>query len=189
VIERLWAGWRSSYVNGEDDGPVPAGSTSSAAAAHGGAAQASGDSDDGKSLFERILTCGLPDEQTYVLWRGHRCAAMLNAFPYTSGHVMVLPQRAVADLDRLERDELTELWAGVEQAVLAVRMAYQPGGINVGANLGLAAGAGVPDHLHIHVLPRWEGDTNFMTTVAETRVLPEPLDVSWRRLRAAWPSA
>jgi ATP adenylyltransferase len=167
VIERLWAGWRAAYVGGEEGvPPVPEGAG---------------------SLFERILGSGLPDERTFVLWRGRRCAALLNAYPYTTGHLMVMPQRAVADLEDLDPDESTELWAGVQLAVRAVRAAYQPEGINVGANLGKAAGAGVPDHLHLHVLPRWSGDTNFMTTVAETRVLPESLDVTWRKLRESWP--
>ena len=102
---------------------------------------------------------------------------------------MVLPCRAVADLDDLDPDESAELWAAVQLAVRALRAAYQPEGVNVGANLGTAAGAGVPDHLHVHVLPRWSGDTNFMTTLAETRVLPESLEQTWRKLRAAWPES
>jgi diadenosine tetraphosphate (Ap4A) HIT family hydrolase len=163
VIDRLWAGWRTAYVSGGVE--IPAGEG---------------------SLFERILGSGLPDEETWVVWRGRRCAALLNAFPYTSGHLMVMPYRAVPFLDELDAEESAELWATVEQAVVALRSAYSPEGVNIGANLGLAAGAGVPDHLHVHVLPRWSGDTNFMTSVAETRVLPEALGESWRRLRAAW---
>ena len=164
-LTRLWAGWRSSYLLGQAGAPPPG---------------------EG-SLFERILGSGLPDRETYVVWRGERCAALLNAFPYTSGHLMVLPQRAVAELDDLDEDEAAELWDGVRRGVRAVRGAYRPEGVNVGINLGTAAGAGVPDHLHVHVLPRWSGDTNFTTSVAETRVLPEPLDVSWERLVAMWP--
>ena len=113
---------------------------------------------------------------------------ILNAYPYNSGHVMVLPNRAVADLDDLTREEHEELWRLVTDAVTAIRAAYSPEGVNVGLNLGRAAGAGVPDHLHVHCLPRWAGDTNFMTSVAETRVLPEPLDETHSRLTAAWPS-
>ncbi len=164
-LERLWAGWRSSYITGLEGGPPPG---------------------EG-SLFERILGSGMDDRQTYVLWRGVRCAALLNAYPYTSGHLMVLPQRAVAELEDLDEDEAAELWSGVRRAVRAVKAAYRPEGVNVGINLGLAAGAGVPDHLHVHVLPRWSGDTNFTTTVAEARVMPEPLGVSWERLVGAWP--
>jgi ATP adenylyltransferase len=165
MIERLWAGWRSSYVSGA--AAVPQGEG---------------------SLFERILGSGLPDRESYVVWRGRRCAALLNAFPYTSGHVMVMPIRAVPFLDELDAEESAELWTGVNLAVRAVRAAYSPDGINVGANLGLAAGAGIPDHLHLHVLPRWSGDTTFMTSVAESRVRPEPRGATWEKLRAAWPA-
>ncbi len=170
TLERLWAGWRSTYI------------------ASTGAAERPDATDAEGSLFERILHSGLPDAETHVLWRGARCFAVLNAFPYGSGHLMVLPNRAVPDLGSLAPDESAELWRGVNLAVAAITEAYRPGGINVGLNLGRAAGAGVPDHLHVHCLPRWDGDTNFTTTVAETRVLPEPLDESWRKLRAAWPA-
>lgn len=168
MIERLWAGWRIPYIEQDDEQRVASRST-------------------GLSLFEGIEQSGLPDSKTYVLWRGRRCFALLNAFPYGSGHLMVLPKRAVADLESLEPDEHTELFAGVRDAIVAVKAAYRPHGVNVGINLGTAAGAGVPDHLHVHVLPRWAGDTNFTTAVAEVRVLPEPLSDTWRKLRAAWP--
>jgi ATP adenylyltransferase len=102
---------------------------------------------------------------------------------------MVLPLRAVPDLDGLESEESAELWSGVRLAVRAINRAYEPDGVNIGCNLGVGAGAGVPDHLHVHCLPRWSGDTNFMTAIAEARVLPEPLAVSWAKLRAAWPAA
>jgi ATP adenylyltransferase len=169
-IGRLWAGWRSAYL--EEVTAREAAGTAPAA--------------DG-SLFERILTCGLPDEETYVVHRGPLCSSLLNAYPYTSGHLLVLPNRRVAELEDLSDEEHAELWCEVRDAVAAVKAAYGCDGVNVGMNLGRAAGAGVPDHLHAHVLPRWSGDTNFMTTVAETRVLPEPLGTSWRKLRDAWP--
>jgi ATP adenylyltransferase len=138
------------------------------------------------SIFEQILASGLPDDQTYIVWRGAHCFALLNLYPYTSGHVLVMPNAAVRELEDLDDDTADELWRAVRHAVVAVRAAYRPDGINVGANLGRAAGAGVPDHLHLHVLPRWAGDTNFTTAVAETRVVPEPLSVSWRKIVAAW---
>jgi len=143
--------------------------------------------DDGRSLFERILASGLADDQTHILWRGERCFAILNAYPYGSGHLMVLPQQAASELDALDDVTAHELWDGVRLAVRAIKAAYHPDGVNVGINLGAGAGAGVPDHLHVHCLPRWSGDTNFMTAVAETRVLPEPLEQSWAKLTAAWP--
>ena len=136
----------------------------------------------------RLVAPDVPDREGHVLWRGRRAAAVLNAYPYTSGHLMVLPTRHVGDLEDLEPDEAAELWDGVRRAVVALKTAYRPGGINLGANLGRAAGAGVPGHLHLHALPRWEGDTNFMTAVADVRVLPEALDDTWAKLRAAWPA-
>jgi ATP adenylyltransferase len=136
----------------------------------------------------RLVAPEVPDREGHVLWRGRRVAAVLNAYPYTSGHLMVLPTRHVGELEDLEPDESAELWDGARQAVVALKGAYRPGGINLGANLGRAAGAGIPGHLHLHVLPRWDGDTNFMTAVADVRVLPEPLDGTWAKLRAAWPA-
>jgi ATP adenylyltransferase len=122
-----------------------------------------------------------------VVWRDERCAVVLNAYPYTTGHVMVLPVRHVAELEDLDGAESGALWAAAVDAVAALKAAYRPGGVNLGANLGRAAGAGVPGHLHLHALPRWDGDTNFMTSVAEARVLPEALPTTWRKLRDAWP--
>jgi ATP adenylyltransferase len=101
---------------------------------------------------------------------------------------MVAPTRHVGELENMTGDEAAELWSGVTLAVRALKAAYSPGGVNVGVNLGEAAGAGVPDHLHVHVLPRWVGDTNFTTAVASLRVLPEALPDTWARVRAAWPS-
>ncbi len=165
MLERLWAPWRSHYVAGHDPtGPAPGEGT----------------------LFERILAAPEPDEETGIVWRGQTCFVVLNAYPYGSGHVLVAPNRAVADLADLGRAESDELWDAVRAAVAAIRRAYDPHGVNVGLNLGAAAGAGVPDHLHVHCLPRWQGDTNFTTVVAETRVLPEPLTESWSKLRNAW---
>ncbi len=171
ALARLWAGWRSTYIVrvSQDDAEVRP-------------------DHSGRSLFERILASDLPPQETGILHRGQSCFAVLNAYPYGSGHLMVLPNRAVADLADLEPAEAGELWELVHQAVAAIRAAYRPDGVNIGANLGVGAGAGVPDHLHIHCLPRWAGDTNFMTSVAETRVLPEPLSVSWQKLVDAWPT-
>jgi ATP adenylyltransferase len=165
LMDRLWAGWRSAYVAVGADGEL---------AGEG-------------SLFRRILDAGIPDEEAYIVWRGELTFAILNAYPYVSGHLLVMPYREVADLEDLTEAETTELWAATRDAVVALKAAYRPHGVNVGMNLGEAAGAGVPSHLHVHVLPRWAADSNFMTAVAETRVLPESLTDSWRKLRAAWP--
>ena len=161
-LERLWAGWRTEYVSSVDD-------------------------DDG-CVFCRILESDEPPEQTYVVWRGERCAAVLNAYPYTSGHLMVMPVRHVAEVEDLDGDEMAELWPAVASAVRALKAAYRPDGINFGANLGRAAGAGVPGHFHVHALPRWNGDSNFMTSIAEARVLPESLPATFEKLRSSWSS-
>ena len=146
------------------------------------------DDGDGRTLFEVLADGDHPDDQTHVVHRGATCFAVMNAYPYTTGHLMVLPRRAAADLSGLTDDEHDELWATVRDAVAAVNTAFEPGGVNIGVNLGRAAGAGIPGHLHVHVVPRWSGDTNFTTTVANIRVLPEALGESWRRLREAWPA-
>jgi ATP adenylyltransferase len=164
MLEHLWAGWRGEYVATADDAMQ-----------------------DGEAcVFCRILGSGLADDQTYVLWRGETCFAILNAYPYTSGHLMVMPLRHVGELEELTDDEADELFRATRRAVAAVKAAYDPGGVNLGANLGRAGGAGIPGHLHLHVLPRWAGDTNFMTSVADTRVLPEALGTTWKKLKEAW---
>jgi ATP adenylyltransferase len=165
-LDRMWAGWRSTYV----------------AAAGNGELVGEG------SVFRRILDAGLSDEEARIVWRGEQVFAILNAYPYTPGHLLVMPYREVPELEQLTGDESAELWAAVQTAVAAVKAAYRPHGINVGINLGDAAGAGVPSHLHVHVLPRWSADSNFMTAVAEARVLPESLGDSWQKLRLAWPA-
>jgi ATP adenylyltransferase len=167
VLERLWNGWRSAYVQG-----------GAAESPHVGEG----------SVFTRILASGLDDAETNVVHRGTSCFAILNAFPYSTGHVLVLPYREVADLEDLTADETAELWTTVTDAVRAIKQTYAPEGINIGVNLGKPAGGSISEHLHVHVVPRWTGDTNFMTAVANTRTLPEPLVDTGRRLRAAWPT-
>ena len=147
----------------------------------------SGPDDDGCVLC-RVISVGTADEEAYVVWRGERAAAVLNAFPYTSGHLMVMPARHAGEVEDLSVAEASDVWSCVTAAVRALKSAFRPHGVNLGANIGRAAGAGVPGHFHVHVLPRWDGDTNFMTTVAETRVLPEALSATWEKLRQAWPT-
>ncbi|HUF33562.1 MAG TPA: HIT domain-containing protein [Acidimicrobiales bacterium] len=165
-MERLWAGWRNEYVTSTGAETSPGGDA---------------------CVLCRVAGAG-DGEGEAALWRGARTVAVLNAFPYTSGHLMVMPTRHVGELEDLDPEESVELWDAVRAAVVALKAAYRPEGVNVGANLGRAAGAGVPGHLHLHVLPRWSGDTNFMTSVAEARVLPESLPTSGERLRAVWPA-
>jgi diadenosine tetraphosphate (Ap4A) HIT family hydrolase len=164
TLERLWAGWRAAYV------ASPAMTPSTGA--------------------HDCLFCGLAaadPEEARVVAREELVFAVMNAFPYTSGHLMIAPLRHEAELEDLKPDEATALIAMTQDAVVALKAAYTPDGLNVGINIGRPAGAGVPGHVHLHALPRWEGDTNFMTTVAEARVLPEDLRTSWEKLRTAWP--
>ena len=166
MLERIWSGWRAAYVGG--DRPAP------------GSSEA--------SPFIQILESGESDEATHIVHRGERVFAIMNIHPYTTGHLLVLPYREVADLADLTAQETTELWSTVTDAVAAARAAYVPDGLNVGLNLGRPAGGSVPSHLHVHVVPRWTGDSNFMSAIANTQTLPESLSTSVDRLRAAWPA-
>jgi len=129
---------------------------------------------------------GSDDAASLVLYRGQSSYLILNRYPYTSGHLMIVPydhQPSVEQIEPATRSEIMELTA---QAIQALRQVYQPEGFNLGANIGPAAGAGVAGHIHFHVVPRWPGDTNFMSAVGDTRVLPETLEDTYRRLLEAW---
>lgn len=165
MLEHLWNGWRADYVTGH------------VAARPRGAAG---------SVFTQILQSGLGDEETHIVHRGVTCFVIMNAFPYTSGHLMVLPFREVAELEDLTAGEVAELWATVTDAVTTLKRAYRPEGLNVGINLGQPAGGSISGHLHVHVVPRWTGDANFMTAVANTRTLPESIGHSAAKVRAHW---
>jgi ATP adenylyltransferase len=128
------------------------------------------------------------DEESLIVYRGAHNFVVLNRFPYTSGHVMVVPYRHTADLAGLDEAEASELMALTRGSERHLRATYRPDGLNLGMNIGESAGAGIAGHIHMHVLPRWTGDANFMTTVGRTRVLPEELDVTWRRLKEAFGS-
>ncbi|OGO46140.1 MAG: HIT family hydrolase [Chloroflexi bacterium RBG_16_64_43] len=130
---------------------------------------------------------GGEDERTLLLHRGQSAFVILNRFPYTSGHLMVVPVVHLPTLEEVPLPTLTEVMALTQTALKALRQVYRPQAFNVGANIGELAGAGIADHVHLHVVPRWAGDTNFMATLAETRVLPEALDETYHRLHAAWP--
>lgn len=167
MLERIWSGWRSSYISGP---PVRAGT---------------GDGDAG-SVFSQLLDSGASDLETHIVHRGDTCFAILNIFPYTSGHLLVVPYREVADLDQLTAEETTELWSMATTATGVIRAALYPHGINIGLNLGRPAGGSIPEHLHVHVVPRWTGDSNFMLAVANTQTLPETLDETAAKIRGAW---
>ncbi len=125
------------------------------------------------------------DRDANIVFRGTTCFVVLNAFPYTSGHVMVVPYDHVDRLDKLPSAAATEMMSLVQRVETAFREVYHPDGINVGMNIGAAAGAGVAGHIHMHALPRWIADANFMTTIGETRVIPEDLATTWERMRSA----
>ncbi len=173
-LERLWAGWRSTYVSSASvAGRDVAGQIQCVFCA----------------IAERLESGSASEEELYVVWTGETCMVVLNLYPYASGHLLVMPRRHAGSLQDLSPAESTELWKASLDALSALERSYGPDGLNLGANLGRAAGAGLPDHVHLHALPRWVGDTNFMTAVAEVRVMPETLPESWKRLRAAWPGS
>ena len=126
------------------------------------------------------------DHASLVVHRATHNFVIVNRFPYTSGHIMVVPKRHVATLEAVPDEALVELIRLARESERHLRSIYRPEGLNLGVNVGKSAGAGIAGHLHMHVLPRWNGDTNFMTVVGETRVLPEDLEVTWERLRSAW---
>jgi ATP adenylyltransferase len=154
----MWAPWRLDYIKG----PKP-----------------------GQCVF-----CAKPgegdDEAAYIVHRGDDCFVILNAFPYNNGHAMVAPYEHVGSLEDLGQHALLELMTLTQRLLAALRDVYGPEGFNVGVNLGSAAGAGVKDHVHLHVVPRWQGDTNFMPVIGDTRVLPQSLDDSYRALRTTF---
>ena len=152
----LWAPWRMAYV-GAPEAP------------------------SGCIFCDALATA--PDRDRLVLHRGRQAYLILNAFPYTSGHLMAVLNRHVASLEAASVDELAETMTLVQMATTALAAEYRPDGFNVGINLGAAAGAGIKDHLHVHVVPRWSGDSNFMAVIGQVRVLPETLETTYDRLR------
>ncbi len=162
-LDRLWAGWRSGYVSHPDTGRS-----------------------DIACVMCRIVNAP-GGAEALVLERKPETIAVMNLYPYGSGHLLVFPTRHVASFEDLSDHELLALSRVKVRALRALRHAYGPDGFNLGVNIGRAAGAGVPTHLHEHLLPRWSGDTNFMTTIAETRVIPEDLRTGYDKILAVWP--
>jgi ATP adenylyltransferase len=164
--QRLWAPWRLEYIK----------SAKNREAADG--------------AIHECIFCSKPalgdDERALIPHRGRRCFVMLNAFPYTSGHVMVAPYEHTADLASLDDETSLELFRLAQRSIQALGQTYGPDGYNVGFNLGRVAGAGVEHHVHMHVVPRWAGDNNFMPVVSDTRVLPQSLEESFATLREAF---
>jgi ATP adenylyltransferase len=165
-LERLWAGWRTRYVS-ELAGREP---------------------QCFLCALHKLPTADAVAAPTLLLERTATTLTVMNLYPYGSGHLLIAPRRHESELEQLTDDEAADLMTAQRRAVVAIKRAYASDGINLGLNLGTAAGAGVPGHLHAHAVPRWLGDTNFMTAVAETRVMPEALEDGWAKLHAAWPS-
>lgn len=156
-LRRIWAGWRMGYILGEK-------------AEH--------------CVFCEKLHAG-DDATHYVLDRGEKVALMLNLYPYVNGHMLVVPYEHVADLAELDDETLSEMMRMTTKGLRLLRTAMNPHGFNVGVNLGEAAGAGIEDHVHIHIVPRWQGDTNFLSVFGDVRVIPEWLADTYSKLLAA----
>ncbi len=160
-MEHLYTPWRMSYLRGEGKKP------------------------DG-CVFCTLAAA--PDEATkQVVCRSKHVFVTLNLYPYNSGHLMIVPYEHVPSPEKLGADVLTDLMLTMNDALAALRVVYSPQGFNIGANLGAAAGAGIADHFHLHIVPRWGGDSSYLTVIGNTRTIPELLEDTWRRLREAWP--
>ena len=158
-MEYLWTPWRSTYMKEKKDKT--------------------------KCIFCEA-TAGVEDAENLVVHRGQFCFVILNRYPYTSGHLMVAPYRHVSRLTAVDEATTAEMMQLVREAETVLQETYSPDGLNLGMNLGEAAGAGIEQHIHMHVLPRWKGDANFMTSVGATRIIPEALEDTYRKVREAW---
>jgi len=154
-MKRLWAPWRARYILGEKE--------------------------------SKCIFCEKPkqdkDEDNYILLRGKRCLVMLNAYPYNNGHLMIAPYRHIDSVEDLEDDEAREMMNLLSRMITLLKKALGPEGFNVGMNLGTVAGAGIADHLHLHVVPRWKGDTNFMPLISNTKIISESLRETYQKLK------
>ncbi|MEA1965243.1 MAG: HIT domain-containing protein [Candidatus Aerophobetes bacterium] len=152
---RLWAPWRIEYIMGEKN--------------------------------RECIFCQKPkehkDEKNFILLRGKKCMAMLNIFPYNNGHLLIAPYRHIGSIEELSKEESEELMSILTQMVKLLKKVLHPAGFNIGMNLGRVAGAGIEDHLHIHIVPRWRGDSNFMPVISETKVISEALQKTYQKLK------
>jgi ATP adenylyltransferase len=154
-MKRLWAPWRIEYILGEKEG--------------------------------ECIFCEKPkqekDKDNYILFRGKRCLVMLNAYPYNNGHLMIAPYRHIDSVEDLEDDEARDMMEILSRMITLLKKVLSPEGFNVGMNLGSVAGAGIVDHLHLHVVPRWKGDTNFMPLISNTKIISESLRKTYQKLK------
>jgi ATP adenylyltransferase len=154
-MDYLWTPWRYAYVSGAD-------------------------------RITGCIFCDAPketDEKAHIVYRGTHCYIILNTYPYTNGHVMIVPYAHLDELQKLPSAAAADMMALTQRMEVVLRLLYRPDGINLGMNIGKAAGAGVAGHIHMHILPRWVADANFASVIGETRVLPEALEVTWQRIR------
>lgn len=157
-MDHLWTPWRMAYIRGE------------------------------KKPLDGCVFCALPDTdgEQQIVTRSHSVYVTLNLYPYNNGHVMIVPYDHIATPEAMPPDALTDLMLTTNRTLAALRKLYGAPAFNVGANLGQAAGAGIAEHFHFHIVPRWAGDSNFMTTVSSTRVIPDTLENTYRELQAVW---
>jgi ATP adenylyltransferase len=161
-MDHLWTPWRMGYLQGDPDARP-----------------------DYCIFCHKIEAEDAPE---HVIFRSEHVFVTLNLYPYNNGHLLIVPYAHVADLNDLPVPTLTDMMQTAQEALTALRAVYHPQAFNMGLNLGQAAGAGIAEHLHLHVVPRWEGDSNYMTIVAGTRIIPDLLDDTYRKLRDAWPA-
>jgi len=159
-MDRLWTPWRYQYITKS----LP----------------------DSQGCVFCVKAAESLDVENFIVFRGRACFVLLNIYPYNNGHIMIAPFAHVATLEDAPEEAVTEMMSLARHASGVLQRTYRPDGINLGMNLGMSAGAGVAGHIHMHVLPRWAGDTSFMTTIGETRVVPEELRTTWQKLRDAW---
>ena len=155
-MKRLWASWRMKYISSADKQP-------------------------GCAFCEALKK--EDSSENLIVHRGKNSLIILNKYPYTSGHLMVAPLVHVANIEELDAETGNEIFQLITHSTTTLKMVYQPEGFNIGANLGQAAGAGIPGHLHFHIVPRWNGDTNYMSTIGEIRVIPEDIEVTYKRIK------
>ena len=163
-MNRMWSPWRSLHISSRQD--------------------ADGEDDKDVSVFTRLVSQN-KDRENLILWRGQLVFVIMNLYPYNNGHLLIVPYREVVRYEDLTADEQVELAHTIERCIRWVKKALNPEGFNVGMNLGKSAGAGIPRHLHVHIVPRWNGDTNFMPTIAEIKVVPEALAETYDKLKVA----
>ncbi len=164
-MDVLWSPWRYDYIKSDKNED---------------AIESTG------CVFCDILKSSASDEEKFILHRAEHNFIILNIYPYISGHIMVVPYKHIADIDKSSKQESDELMDLTKKCQSIIRSTYYPQGLNIGMNLGKAAGAGVAEHLHMHILPRWVGDANFMTAIGETRTIPESLQTTYEKLKDAF---